>query len=172
MSMVQTYIYNKVAGGKGITEMKLKQQSPCNNCMHWPVMSWLLWHHRLITWLLQALTAWNLKFQVCLDIPKLQLLCIYKQLFYFWTVRKNLNDFRYLWSKPASKNSSSILSCAVSINLDEFRYLWSKPTSTNSSSTLNCQQKLKWFYISMVQTCIYKQLFLPELCSQHKPRWI
>jgi hypothetical protein len=35
-------------------------------------MSWgngaciVLWHHGLITWLLHALTAWDLKFQVCL----------------------------------------------------------------------------------------------------------
>jgi len=29
-----------VAGNKGIYEMKSKQQSPCNNCMHQPVMSW------------------------------------------------------------------------------------------------------------------------------------
>jgi len=25
---------------KGISETKLKQQSPCSNCMHWPVTSW------------------------------------------------------------------------------------------------------------------------------------
>ncbi len=31
---------HKVAGGKGISETKLKQQSPCSNCMHHPVMSW------------------------------------------------------------------------------------------------------------------------------------
>ncbi len=24
----------------GITETKSKQQSPCSNCIHWPVMSW------------------------------------------------------------------------------------------------------------------------------------
>ncbi len=30
----------KVAGGKGISETKSKQQSPCSNCMHRPVMSW------------------------------------------------------------------------------------------------------------------------------------
>ncbi len=31
---------HKVAGDKGISEMKSKQQSPCSNCMHQPVMSW------------------------------------------------------------------------------------------------------------------------------------
>ncbi len=30
---------SKVAGGKGISETKSKQQSPCSNCMHRPVMS-------------------------------------------------------------------------------------------------------------------------------------
>ncbi len=30
----------KVAGDKGIFKMKSKQQSPCSNCMHWPVTSW------------------------------------------------------------------------------------------------------------------------------------
>jgi len=30
----------KVAGDKGISKTKSKQQSPCHNCMHWPVMSW------------------------------------------------------------------------------------------------------------------------------------
>jgi len=30
----------KVAGDKGISEMKSKQQSPCSNCMHQPVTSW------------------------------------------------------------------------------------------------------------------------------------
>jgi hypothetical protein len=30
----------KVAGGKGISETKSKQQSPCSNCMQRPVMSW------------------------------------------------------------------------------------------------------------------------------------
>jgi len=30
----------KVAGGKGISETKSNQQSPCSNCMHQPVMSW------------------------------------------------------------------------------------------------------------------------------------
>jgi hypothetical protein len=39
----------KVAGGKGISETKLKQQSPCSNCMHQLVMSWPLWHHGAIT---------------------------------------------------------------------------------------------------------------------------
>jgi hypothetical protein len=32
----------KVAGGKGISEMKSKQQSLCSNCMHRPVMSWAM----------------------------------------------------------------------------------------------------------------------------------
>jgi hypothetical protein len=31
---------HKVAGDKGISEMKSKQQSPCSYCMHRPVMSW------------------------------------------------------------------------------------------------------------------------------------
>ncbi len=31
---------SKVAGDKGISEMKSKQQSPCSNCMHRPVTSW------------------------------------------------------------------------------------------------------------------------------------
>jgi len=31
----------KVAGDKGISEMKSKQQSPCSNCMHQPVTSCL-----------------------------------------------------------------------------------------------------------------------------------
>ncbi len=68
----------KVAGGNSISEMKSKQQSPCSNCMHQPVTSWgnacstcmhklrdaciSLWCHRLM----HALTAWDLKFQVCL----------------------------------------------------------------------------------------------------------
>jgi hypothetical protein len=30
----------KVAGDKDISETKSKQQSPCSNCMHRPVMSW------------------------------------------------------------------------------------------------------------------------------------
>jgi hypothetical protein len=30
----------KVAGDKGISETKSKQQSPCRNCMHRPVTSW------------------------------------------------------------------------------------------------------------------------------------
>ncbi len=63
----------------GISETKSKQQSPCSNCMHQPVMWWGnscsrcmhkslwgacigLWCHRLM----HALTAWDLKFQVCL----------------------------------------------------------------------------------------------------------
>jgi len=53
----------KVAGDKGISETKSKQQRPCSNCMHRPVTSgamhavhacislWgaciSLWHHRL-----------------------------------------------------------------------------------------------------------------------------
>jgi hypothetical protein len=50
----------KVAGDKGISETKLKQQSPCSNCMHRPVMSWgnasstcmhkpVRWMHRPVT---------------------------------------------------------------------------------------------------------------------------
>ncbi len=35
-----SHICNKVTGDKGISETKSKQQSPCSNCMHWPVMSW------------------------------------------------------------------------------------------------------------------------------------
>ena len=31
----------KVAGDKGISETKSKQQSPCSNCMHRLVMSWV-----------------------------------------------------------------------------------------------------------------------------------
>jgi len=30
----------KIAGGKGISEMKSKQQSPCSNYLHQPVMFW------------------------------------------------------------------------------------------------------------------------------------
>ncbi len=30
---------NKVAGDKGISKTKSKQQSPCSNCMHQPMMS-------------------------------------------------------------------------------------------------------------------------------------
>jgi hypothetical protein len=33
-------MHTKVAGDKGISEMKSKQQSPCSNCMHQSVMSW------------------------------------------------------------------------------------------------------------------------------------
>jgi hypothetical protein len=63
---------------KGISETKSKQQNPCSNCMHQPVMSWgnacsicmykhlrcmhQSVHHRPM----HALTAWDLKFQVCL----------------------------------------------------------------------------------------------------------
>ncbi len=32
--------YFKVAGDKGISKTKSKQQSQCSNCMHQPVMSW------------------------------------------------------------------------------------------------------------------------------------
>ncbi len=69
---------DKVAGDKGISNTKSKQQSPCSNFMHRPVTSWGnacstcihkpercmhgLWLHRLM----HALTAWDLKFQVCL----------------------------------------------------------------------------------------------------------
>jgi hypothetical protein len=38
--MVETLKNAKVAGDKGISETKSKQQSPCINCMHRPVMSW------------------------------------------------------------------------------------------------------------------------------------
>ncbi len=57
---------------KGISELKSKQQSPCSNglwchgAMHAISACIGLWHHGLITWLLYALTAWDLKFQVCL----------------------------------------------------------------------------------------------------------
>ncbi len=75
---------------KGISETKSKQQSPCSNCMHRPVTSWptVGSHHRdrtyenkknvhvvpilsplcrcAITGRSHALTAWDLKFQVCL----------------------------------------------------------------------------------------------------------
>jgi hypothetical protein len=40
MSMNISLISFKVAGGKGISETKSKQQSPCSNCMHQPVMPW------------------------------------------------------------------------------------------------------------------------------------
>ncbi len=40
ISMDSTSLGLKVAGGKGISEMKSKQQSSCSNCMHRPVMSW------------------------------------------------------------------------------------------------------------------------------------
>jgi len=67
----------KVAGDKGLSETKLKQ-SPCSKCKYQPVMLrgnacstcmhkpvrclHGLWHHRSM----HALTAWDLKFQVCL----------------------------------------------------------------------------------------------------------
>jgi hypothetical protein len=73
---------------KGISETKSKQQSPCSNCMHRPVMSrpTVVSHHRHRTYenkkmsmwypfkahcgcdimgRSHALTAWHLKFQVC-----------------------------------------------------------------------------------------------------------
>jgi hypothetical protein len=59
-------IITKAKAAGGISETKSKQQSPCSDCMHQPVMSWPLLHHGPITWLLHALTAWDLKFQVCL----------------------------------------------------------------------------------------------------------
>jgi hypothetical protein len=31
---------DKVAGNRGISETKSKQQNPCSNCMHQPVTSW------------------------------------------------------------------------------------------------------------------------------------
>ncbi len=40
MSMVNLHLQNKVVGDKGISEIKSKQQNPCSNCMHQPVMSW------------------------------------------------------------------------------------------------------------------------------------
>ncbi len=68
---------------KGISETKLKQQSPCSNCMHWPVTSWptVGSHHRDRTYenkikcpcgtlskptVHHRLITWDLKFQVCL----------------------------------------------------------------------------------------------------------
>ncbi len=69
---------NKVAGGKGMSETKSKQKIPCSKCMHRPVMSWgnpcstcmhwpVVCMHRPVTYRsMHALTAWNLKFQVCL----------------------------------------------------------------------------------------------------------
>jgi hypothetical protein len=67
----------KVVGGKGISETKSKQQSPCSNCMHRPVMSWgnacstcmhcpVMCMHPPVRSQANALTAWDLKFQVCL----------------------------------------------------------------------------------------------------------
>jgi hypothetical protein len=38
--MVVNMVPAKVAGDKGISETKSKQQSPCSNCMHQPVTSW------------------------------------------------------------------------------------------------------------------------------------
>jgi hypothetical protein len=67
----------KVAGDKGISEEKSKQQSPCSNCMHQLMMSWAmhavhacislwgvcisLWCHRLM----HAITPWALLFWFC-----------------------------------------------------------------------------------------------------------
>ncbi len=69
-------LWAQSAGDKGLSKKKSKQQSPCINCMHWPVMSWYnacstcmhkpvsacigLWCHRPM----HALTAGELKFQV------------------------------------------------------------------------------------------------------------
>jgi hypothetical protein len=73
------HLWFKVAGGKGISETKSKQQSSCSNCMHWPVMPcdnacstclhWLVtcMHRPAISYrLMHALTACDFKFQVCL----------------------------------------------------------------------------------------------------------
>ncbi len=57
---------------RGISEMKSKQQSPCSislwchGAMHAVNACIGLWHHGPFMWLLHALTAWDLKFQVCL----------------------------------------------------------------------------------------------------------
>ncbi len=57
---------------KGIYGTKSYQQSPCSislwdpGVMHAVIACISLWHHGLITWLLHALSAWDLKFQVCL----------------------------------------------------------------------------------------------------------
>jgi hypothetical protein len=39
-SLLGKVILNKVAGDKGKSKMKSKQQSPCSNCMHQPMTSW------------------------------------------------------------------------------------------------------------------------------------
>ncbi len=38
--MVSAHTCFKVAGDKGISTTKSKQQSPCSNCMHHPMTSW------------------------------------------------------------------------------------------------------------------------------------
>jgi len=44
---------HKVGRDKGISETKSKQQSPCSNCMHQPVMSWSnacsTWMHKPVS---------------------------------------------------------------------------------------------------------------------------
>jgi hypothetical protein len=43
----------QISWSKVISEMKSKQQSPCSNCMHWPVTSWgnacSMYMHRPVT---------------------------------------------------------------------------------------------------------------------------
>ncbi len=57
---------------KGISKTKLKQQSPCSiglwchRAIHAVSACINMCCHRPIAWLLHALTAWDLKFQVCL----------------------------------------------------------------------------------------------------------
>ncbi len=57
----KTCLGTKVAGGKGISETKSKQQSPCSNCMHRPVMSWgnvcSTWMHWPMTCMHQPVTS-------------------------------------------------------------------------------------------------------------------
>ncbi len=79
MSMVNLHLQHNVVGDKGISEIKSKQQNPCSNCLHRPVMSWnnacSTCMHKPVSCMHQplmsqadwhALTAWDLKFQVCL----------------------------------------------------------------------------------------------------------
>jgi len=77
MSMFRAIISAKVARVKGISEMKSKQQSPCSNCMHWPLMPWgnacstcmhkpVRCMHLPVPQVMHPLTEWDLKFQVCL----------------------------------------------------------------------------------------------------------
>jgi hypothetical protein len=79
--LLKTY---KVAGGKGISEMKSKQQSPCSNCMHRPVMSWgkacSTCMHWPVTWMHLTGRCMHLLHGLCCfdfisEIPLLQLLC-------------------------------------------------------------------------------------------------